>query len=385
MSIHRTIGLVLAFGMTSAGVAGGAGAVDSKIVHIFDAPGAGSTPGSQQGTIGVGINELGIIAGSTRDENSVRHGFLRFPDGKYVQFDHPLAGNDGSTQQGTRVAGLNDLGIVVGSVRTASGLDIPYVREPDGTFRNVDFPTFEGGDGNAINLWGVMVGNLVVSTDNNSPAFLHFHGFILEPNGALTLFDPPGSQVTEIPTGSINIFGAITGDYWTCNADLSSCAVHGFVRSPEGKYTAFDVPGASTDGIDGGGTYPQGINDLGEVSGFYVDTNFVYHGFVRSPEGRISTFDVRTTCTDTTSPPDDCAYQGTYTGNINVAGKIVGTYYGEDGNPHGFWRDPDGSITRFDYPGANFFTIPAFINDWGQITGQVYDPNIVVHGLLVTP
>jgi len=43
------------------------------------------------------------------------------------------------------------------------------------------------------------------------------------------------------------------------------------------------------------------------------------------------------------------------------------------------------ALSRFDYPGANYFTQPGAINDWGQITGQVYDPNVVVHGLLVTP
>jgi hypothetical protein len=43
--------------------------------------------------------------------------------------------------------------------------------------------------------------------------------------------DPPGSQETDIPPYSMNDLGAVTGDYWTCNADLSSCAVHGFVRT----------------------------------------------------------------------------------------------------------------------------------------------------------
>jgi hypothetical protein len=385
MFVHRNIRRAVVFGIVSAVLAAGTAAAGSPAVHIFDAPGAGNTAGTQQGTVGAGINDFGVIAGTTRDNNSVRHGFLRYPNGKFVGFDHPLAGTDGTHGQGTRVAGLNALGAVIGSVRTAASFDIPFVRDPDGTFHNVDFPNFGGGDGNAINLWGVMAGNLLLTTDNNSPAFLHFHGFIRQPSGALTLFDPPGSQETDIPTYSINDSGAITGDYWTCNADLSNCSVHGFVRTPAGKYTSFDVPGASADGIDGGGTYPQGINDLGEVSGFYVDANFVFHGFVRTSDGRITTFDVRTTCTDTPNPPADCAFEGTYTANVNLLGRVTGTYYGEDGNPHGFWRDADGAITRFDYPGVNYFTQPGAINDWGQITGFVYDPNVVVHGLLVTP
>jgi hypothetical protein len=359
-------------------------------IKIFDAPGAGNTPGTGQGTAGNGNNAFGVIAGLTRDNNSVRHGFLRYPDGKFVVFDHPLGGTDGSLGEGTRVAGVNALGTVAGSVRTpvkagVPFVDIPFVRDLDGTFHNVIVPNFNGGDGNAINLWGVMVGNLLLTTDNNGPAFLHFHGFIRDPSGKVTLFDPPGSQETDIPTYSINDFGVVTGDYVTCNADLSSCAVHGFVRTPDGKYNSFDAPGASADGLDGGGTFPAGINDLGEVSGNYVDANFVVHGFVRRADGRITTFDVRTTCTDNHNPPADCAFEGTYAGNINIIGRVVGTYFGEDGNPHGFWRDADGSITQFDYPGANFLTEPAGINDSGQITGVVSDPNGVIHGLLVNP
>jgi hypothetical protein len=343
VSFPSTVCRAVALGiLTGALGLGTASAGQPPVIKIFDAPGAGNTPGTQQGTLGVGINGFGVIAGSTRDNNGVRHGFLRYPNGKFVVFDHPLAGTDGTNLEGT----LNALGAVAGSVRTAVNVgvpfvDIPYVREPDGTFHNVNFPNFGGGDGNAINLWGVMV--------------------------------------------SINDLGAITGDYWTCNADLSSCAVHGFVRTPDGKYSSFDVPGASTDGLDGGGTFPQGINDLGEVSGYYVDANFVFHGFVRSPDGRITTFDVRTSCTDTPNPPADCALEGTFPANVNVLGRVGGTYYGEDGNPHGFWRDADGTITRFDYPRENYFTEPTAINDSGQITGLVYDPNLVVHGLLVTP
>jgi|HubBroStandDraft_1064217.scaffolds.fasta_scaffold73567_2 hypothetical protein len=64
--------------------------------------------------------------------------------------------------------------------------------------------------------------------------------------------------------------------------------------------------------------------------------------------------DVRTTCTDTPNPPADCAFECTFPVNVNVLGRVGGTYYAEDGNPHGFWRDADGTITRFDYPGANY-------------------------------
>jgi hypothetical protein len=385
IEIRRFVALAVLAGTVGLGAAANAGA--PPVITTFDAPGAGNTPGTAQGTVGIAVNDFGVISGITRDENSMRHGYLRYPDGKYVVFDHPNAGTNGATLQGTRVGGLNALGAVAGSVRDANNLDSPYVRDADGNFSTVSFPNFAGGNGDAINLWGTMVGNYLLLSDPNSPAFLHYHGYVRSPNGVITQFDPPGSTNTEIPgtPEAINDAGAVTGDYWVCSADLSTCTVHGFIRRANGTYTSFDVPGAGSDGYSGEGTYPQGINDLGDVSGYYADVNFIYHGFVRSAGGHITTFDVPTTCTKSSSPPPDCAFNGTFPAGVNVLGRVVGTYSGEDGNPHGFWRDADGSITRFDAPGSGYFTAPVAINASGEITGIVYDPNDVVHGLLAKP
>jgi hypothetical protein len=383
IQIRESVALAILAG--TLGLSATALADPAPVIKLFEAPGAGDTAGSQQGTVGTGINDFGVIAGITRDNNSVRHGYLRYPNGTYAVFDHPDAGTDGSTGQGTRVGGLNALGAVAGSVRDSNNLDIPFVRDPDGNFYSVSIADFAGGNGSAINLWGAMVGNFLKLSEDQSVLF-HYHGFIRNPNGSLTFFDPPGSQETDIPSqAALNDLGTVTGDYWACSADLSSCTVHGFIRAANGKYVSFDAPGASADGYAGGGTYPQSINNLGEVSGFYGDANSVYHGFVRRADGWIVTFDVPTTCTKTSSPPADCAFNGTFPSAVNITGRVVGAYYGEDGNPHGFWRDADGSIRKFDFPGAGYFTLPGAINDWGQITGIVYDPNVVVHGLLVTP
>lgn len=83
---------------------------------------------------------------------------------------------------------------------------------------------------------------------------------------------------------------------------------------------------------------------------------------MRTAAGEITTFDVPTTCT-TAAPPAHCAFNGTFPGGVNVLGTIVGTYFGEDGNP----------------------TDPVSINDWGQITGIAFDANFVTHGLYVIP
>jgi hypothetical protein len=367
---------VLLVGVVSAQAA----EADDHLVKTFDAPGAGRAPG--QGTLGIGINDFGVIAGITRDANEVRHGFLRHPNGTFTIFNCPDAGT-GATQ-GTQVHGLNAIGAVAGTCRDANYFDHPYVRDANGTFTTINFPNLLGGNAWAINLSGTVVGNFLNLTDDQS-VLLHYHGFVRAPNGAVTLFDPPGSVVTEIPTAAaINDAGAITGDYWVCGADLSSCSVHGFVRMPNGKYSVIDVPGAGPDGYSGQGTFPQGINDLGEVSGTYADVNSIYHGFVRTASGSITTFDVPTTCT-TAAPPADCAFEGTFPGGVNLVGMIAGTYTGEDGVLHGFWRAANGCITKFDVPRAGYQTYPVSLNDFGQITGIAYDANFVNHGLHVIP
>lgn len=258
------------------------------VIKTFEAPGAGTDGATNQGTVGIGINDFGVIAGITRDAGDVRHGFLRHPNGTFTVFNHPDAGT--GAFEGTHVGGLNVLGAVAGTYRDASDFDHPYVRDANGTFATVSFPNLLGGNAWAINLWGTVVGNYLNLTDDQS-VLLHYHGFIRGPNGVITQFDPPGSKMTEIPTAAaINNAGAITGDYWVCSADLSRCSVHGFVRTRNGRYTVIDVPGAGLDGYSGQGTFPQGINDLGEVSGSYADANSVYHGFVRTASGSTTTF-----------------------------------------------------------------------------------------------
>jgi hypothetical protein len=72
--------------------------------------------------------------------------------------------------------------------------------------------------------------------------------------------------------------GAITGHY----ADARNVN-HGFVRSPSGKLTTFDAPGAGTNAGSGFGTFPDSINDAGAITGHYTDALGRNHGFLRIP------------------------------------------------------------------------------------------------------
>jgi hypothetical protein len=61
----------------------------------------------------------------------------------------------------------------------------------------------------------------------------------------------------------------------------SKYAYHGFLRTPDGIITEFDVAGASTKG--GLGTLAMTINPQDAITGYYFDTNGTAHGFVRMP------------------------------------------------------------------------------------------------------
>lgn len=88
-----------------------------------------------------------------------------------------------------------------------------------------------------------------------------------------TSFTYPGSLFTY--PNDMNALGAITG---FCNVGFVN---HGFVRSPDGTLTSFDPPGAGTMPHMGQGTFPFSINLFGAITGLVVNTDGSGHGFVR--------------------------------------------------------------------------------------------------------
>jgi hypothetical protein len=149
-------------------------------------------------------------------------------------------------------------------------------------------------------------------------------------------FDAPNSgtlpNIGTVATG-INFFGTVTG-----NVTDNNFGTHGFVRTPDGKFTNFDAPDA--DPVVGC-TCPSAINDLGVVAGYYIDTSGFSHGFLRSPDGKFTTFDV----------PGVGGY-GTIPVALNLEGAVVGYYADSSSSAHAFLRRPDGKFTTWIGPDA---------------------------------
>jgi hypothetical protein len=160
---------------------------------------------------------------------------------------------------------------------------------------------------------------------------------------------------------AINSGGAVTG--YDC--DDVSCS--GFVRAADGTITSFDPTGSIL-------TYPFDINRKGSITGYFCDSSdpCSAQGFVRKPEGKISTI----------AAPN--GYTNIAPTAINNNGLIAGSV--EDngaGHTHGFLRSRDGTITTFD-PTGSLLTIPTTINANGDVAGYYADSVRKIHGFLRT-
>jgi hypothetical protein len=115
--------------------------------------------------------------------------------------------------------------------------------------------------------------------------------------------------------------------------------------------TSFDYPGDVTQ------TIPEGINDRGDITGFYVDTNGTTRGFIRFHAGTFSPPIVE---------PNDPGLLSEGRG-INHSRVVAGFYSTTDGTFHGYLLD-HGTFTEFDVPGSTNTYVEG-INDQGDFVG----------------
>jgi hypothetical protein len=100
------------------------------VITTFDVPGAGTTPGSFEGTLALGVSSFGLSTGYWIDASVVGHGFVRYPNGALVKFDAPGAGSVPGRLQGTVPQGMNSWGEIVGYLLDAKNVGHGFVRLP---------------------------------------------------------------------------------------------------------------------------------------------------------------------------------------------------------------------------------------------------------------
>jgi hypothetical protein len=355
-------------------------AQDAKIIS-FDAPGADTTPGDNNGTYASGINTEGFITGSYQGVDTVYHGFIRSPAGKFTTFEAPGADTTSGSYNGTTPTSINDVGVITGSFYDATGLAHGFLRTPAGKFTTFDVPG-DGANGTfpiGINLEGAVAG---YALDSNEL----FHAFLRTRDGKIYAFVGPGSCDTGTSTGcygsavtTINFLGISVGGFMDNSGNFVG---HSFIRYPDGTLTTFEAPGGGTGTYQGTGCpgCALGLNQWGTIAGPYIDSNNVSHGFLRSRKGEFTTFDAPGAGTGSnqgTGCPSDCPT------SLNDLGSVMGTYIDSNSVYHGYLRTADGKIVTVDPPGS-VFTWSVGINDSGAITGYYGDSSGVYHGFLRT-
>ncbi len=227
--------------------------------------------------------------------------------------------------------GINSAGtIIVGTYARGSDVHHGFIYNgPLNVIATGDFITLDdtsagtgGGQGTfavGIDAAGHVVGNYLDSSSQ-------FFGFTCY-NGPLdtiasgdfiTLSDPHGVRATHV-TG-IDNFGDIVGYYYDGNSQA-----HGFTYT--GSFTSINGSAFTTldDPFGVNGTFITGVNNIGDIVGTYLDANFDLHGFI-DKNGIFINLD---------SP---AALDGTNVTGINRADTVVGyfTDTNNDDNTDGF-------------------------------------------------
>jgi hypothetical protein len=340
----------------------------------FDVPGAGT--GDFRGTVPINSAPDGTVVGFIRQsaaENDHRLGFVRDPRGNITTFDAPNAGTD--LVQGTHAYSMTPNGTTTGWYYDQLYVTHGFVRTREGVISVFDVP---GGGTQACE--GTYVFGPAVTPNGTITGFYLddsdvAHGFLRDHAGGISVFDVPtasGAGAAECSgfyagtqPAAINISGVIVGTYFDAFG-----VGHGFIRSKEGSITTFDVPG------DVFGTYPSAINPSGATTGLYIDGAGTTHFFVRAAGGAVTSFDL---------PPDAPAGSGPIFAYIAADGTVAATYTDASGNPHAFLRDAKGDMTTVGVPGAVNGTEANGINANGVVTGDWRDSNFTVHGFIRTP
>lgn len=263
----------------------------------------------------LGINDFGVIAGyfGSGAQGHPNKGYLLEPNHtQYLNENFP-----GSVQ--TQVTGLNNRGVTVGfwsSMNNASMMNDNFgFVDVNGHFRNADFPTGDAATPPVDQLLGVNDQDVAVGFWTDANGNNHGYEFNIGSGRFVTVTEP---GVTSLTAAAINDRGDVAGLYTAANGNTD-----GFLKAG-GRFTDLAVPGAAS-------TMALGLNLRDEVVGTYTvgsGSSAQMHGFTWTPQHGFRTI-------------DDPHGMGTTTVNgVNDFGQLVGFYVDAAGNTDGFLATP---------------------------------------------
>ena len=301
-------------------------------------------------TFPVGITSAGVVVGYYEDTDSVLHGFTYDTSGNFLTLDVPGEGT--GPGWGTRPIGVSESGEICGVYTDQYGHDQGFFLNTAGTYTTIEITgAIEPAFPVSVNDNAQVVGVYDDSAYQNV-------GFLWAASAPLTSFAPVNSK--DVETALINGSGQIAGFF------DNPVKRRGYFRDVDGTITVFDGSPTAT------GTYVEGINDSGSVTGFVTDATGYFYAFIRQGNS-LTEFAVNESTL-------------TVGQSINNAGTVTGSYVDASDVQHAFTRDKFGNITLFDVAyagtGANQGTVPRAINASGQVAGYFVGPLGNVHGFV---
>ena len=236
----------------------------------------------------------------------------------------------------TSPSGINRYNTVVGYTYDPGQNTEGFIHYPDNTYKLYKAPNSSGTQLSRRNDQGVSIGTYWDTTSAH-----HKHGIVVYQSNSATV-NYPGA--TDTYATGINKWGSIVGFY------LDSSKNYQGYELKNGKYTRIHYPGSLS-------TMAGSINDNGVIVGSYNNAGSTghEHGFILK-NGVYKTLD---------NPKG--VGGGTYLGDINASGTIVGVYFPNE-NPQGLIYI-NGPFKDIQAPNSSSTTV-AGINGSGYVTGE---------------
>jgi uncharacterized membrane protein len=273
------------------------------------------------GTRLAGINNLGVVAGVTYDADFNEQGFVGTPSGPFMTFVVLNAGSMFFPYQGI-VAGINDDNVILGFAPKN-----PRSRSPALIFEFFDGDEFlfvapwstPGGTARSINNSDVIAGSF-------STGPVKVSGYTLDARNNLTVFNATPTTSWTNAVG-INNHGTVVGNYLV--PGVPGTVNSGYLRDNTGKISLLPTP-KSIGGIivAPGQIFYNGLNDSGVTVGSFADPNNNAFGFVRDATGKFTLIQF----------PAGSTTSGVL--GINNNGTIIGSFEDKSGVEHGFVGTP---------------------------------------------
>jgi hypothetical protein len=270
-------------------------------------------------TVSSGINDSGQVVGSYF--NTTSGGFVGFSLSGGAYSDVVVSGS-----AATVASGVNNAGLITGTSTDGSGGNHGFTWSgysasggalTGGTQTSFDNINASSGStfGSATNSSGTTVGYFFDTNGQHG-----FSGPVTPTYNPTTLDDPSG---TGTAASDVNSSGKIVGSFF------NGAIEQGFAYNGSTYATISDPLGV-------GGTDVTGIDDAGDVVGYYIDGGGTTHGFIEyaSDPGVFVTIDDPSSGSAT-----DASGSSTEVLGINDLGYIVGSYVTTTGATIGFEED----------------------------------------------